>query len=105
MPSFLIGAPQLERGNHFAVALQLGRWQDPWGPLVHTLGYARIGTTLQGPIKGGFRDIIDSGHLADHLVPRRTAGRERTESPAQMNKGLRRQWLRLHHLPPRAGGG
>jgi hypothetical protein len=77
---------QLERGNHFAVALQLVGRQDFGDPAIDPPDRTRRGMMLQRSVHCGFGDRIGGGHLLDHLTPGRTPRRQGAEAMAQVDE-------------------
>src|SRR5467141_5300479 len=105
MPPLLVSGPEFERGNHFAVLLELVCWEHPWHALIHPLHRTRSGTMPQRPVDRRFRDIISRSGLPNHLACRGTVGGQGAESTAQIDQPLRRQGFGFHPLAPRGGGG
>ena len=113
--SFLVGGPDLERGDDLGVPLHRGHGQRAGRAVVGAPHRFRPGQFAQRSIDRPDRDAICLGCARDHLGPGRIARRQQRQAPAQVDQCLTRGALRAvshasrsrrrRHACPRDGTG
>src|SRR5437899_12018529 len=91
MPALRIGRPEFERGDEFAIALELLARHDPRLAAVGPVDGAWTQAVAEYPLQGVFRHPIELRCGLDKLAPLRTAGRQHAEAPSYLQEGVSRE--------------
>ena len=98
MPALRIGRPEFERGDEFAIALELLARHDPRLAAVGPVDGAWTQAVAEYPIQGVFRHPIELRCGLEKLAPLRTAGRQHAEAPSYIQEGFRRELFLRHRF-------